>query len=65
VIISLAGNKAPRAAAVIHNDFERGFIKAEVIGYEEFIACGATNAAAKTAGKRRLKARNMSSGTGR
>ena len=50
-----AGTKAPRAAAVIHNDFERGFIKAEVIGYEEFIACGGTNAAAKAAGKLRLE----------
>jgi len=47
--------KAPRAAAAIHNDFERGFIKAEVIGYEEFIACGGTNAAAKAAGKLRLE----------
>jgi GTP-binding protein YchF len=50
-----AGTKAPRAAGVIHNDFERGFIKAEVIGYEEFIACGGTNAAAKAAGKLRLE----------
>jgi GTP-binding protein YchF len=49
------GCKAPRAAAAIHNDFERGFIKAEVIGYEEFIACGGTNAAAKAAGKLRLE----------
>ncbi len=49
------GTKAPRAAAAIHNDFERGFIKAEVIGYEEFIACGGTNAAAKAAGKLRLE----------
>ena len=50
-----AGTKAPRAAGVIHNDFERGFIKAEVIGYEEFIACGGTHAAAKAAGKLRLE----------
>jgi hypothetical protein len=49
--------KAPRAAAAIHNDFERGFIKAEVIGYDEFIACGGTNAAAKAAGKLRLEGR--------
>jgi ribosome-binding ATPase YchF (GTP1/OBG family) len=40
---------------VIHNDFERGFIKAEVIGYEEFIACGGTHVAAKAAGKLRLE----------
>jgi ribosome-binding ATPase YchF (GTP1/OBG family) len=50
-----AGCKAPRAAAVIHNDFERGFIKAEVIAYDEFIACGGTNAGAKAAGKLRLE----------
>ena len=50
-----AGCKAPRAAGVIHNDFERGFIKAEVIAYEEFIACGGTHAAAKAAGKLRLE----------
>ena len=50
-----AGTKAPRAAGVIHNDFERGFIKAEVIGFDEFIACGGTNAAAKAAGKLRLE----------
>jgi ribosome-binding ATPase len=49
------GTKAPRAAGVIHNDFERGFIKAEVIGFDEFIACGGTNAAAKAAGKLRLE----------
>ena len=50
-----AGCKAPKAAGVIHNDFERGFIKAEVISYEEFIACGGTNAGAKAAGKLRLE----------
>ena len=50
-----ACTKAPRAAGVIHNDFERGFIKAEVIGFDEFIACGGTNAAAKAAGKLRLE----------
>jgi len=50
-----AGTKAPRAAAAIHKDFERGFIKAEVIGYDEFIACGGTQAAAKAAGKLRLE----------
>ena len=50
-----AGTKAPRAAGAIHNDFERGFIKAEVIGFEEFIACGGTHAGAKAAGKLRLE----------
>jgi hypothetical protein len=31
--------RAPQAAGVIHSDFERGFIRAEVIGYADFIAC--------------------------
>lgn len=34
------GSKAPQAAGVIHTDFERGFIKAEVISYDDFIASG-------------------------
>lgn len=39
------GTKAPQAAGKIHTDFERGFIKADVIGYDELIACGSMNAA--------------------
>jgi len=50
-----AGTKAPKAAGVIHNDFERGFIKAEVIGYEEFITHGGSYAGVKAAGKLRLE----------
>lgn len=34
-----SGTKAPQAAAVIHTDFEKGFIKAEVIAYDDFIRC--------------------------
>ncbi len=34
------GTKAPQAAGVIHSDFEKGFIKAEVVSYEDFISCG-------------------------
>jgi len=45
---------APRAAAAIHNDFEKGFIRAEVIAYEDFIALGG-EAKAKEAGKMRLE----------
>jgi len=45
---------APKAAAVIHNDFEKGFIRAEVISYEDFIACGGEQGA-KEAGKSRLE----------
>ena len=33
------GDTAPQAAAVIHTDFEKGFIRAEVISYDDFIAC--------------------------
>jgi GTP-binding protein YchF len=48
------GAKAPEAAAVIHTDFERGFIKAEVIAYADYDALG-TEAAAKAAGKLRIE----------
>jgi hypothetical protein len=49
-----AGSTAPQAAGVIHTDFERGFIRAEVIGYEDFLACKG-EAGAKEAGKLRLE----------
>jgi hypothetical protein len=45
---------APKAAAVIHNDFEKGFIRAEVIAYADYIACGGESKA-KEAGKMRLE----------
>jgi GTP-binding protein YchF len=45
---------APRAAAVIHNDFEKGFIRAEVIAYEDYIEYGG-EAKSKEAGKMRLE----------
>jgi GTP-binding protein YchF len=48
------GAKAPQAAGVIHTDFERGFIKAEVIGYEDYVALGGEKGA-KEAGKMRLE----------
>jgi ribosome-binding ATPase YchF (GTP1/OBG family) len=44
------GWKAPQCAGVIHTDFEKGFIRAEVIKYEDFIALG-SEAACKEAGK--------------
>ena len=44
------GSKAPQCAGVIHTDFEKGFIRAEVIKYEDFIAYG-SEAAVKEAGK--------------
>ncbi|HRX16878.1 MAG TPA: redox-regulated ATPase YchF [Spirochaetota bacterium] len=48
------GWKAPRAASVIHNDFERGFIRAEVISYDDFIEYKG-EAGAKAAGKMRTE----------
>ena len=49
--------KAPQAAAVIHNDFEKGFIKAEVISYEDFVKFGG-EAKCKDAGKLRLEGKD-------
>jgi GTP-binding protein YchF len=48
------GWKAPQAASVIHTDFEKGFIKAEVIGYNDFIQYG-SEAAAREVGKLRIE----------
>jgi GTP-binding protein YchF len=48
------GDTAPKAAAVIHTDFEKGFIRAEVIAFEDFIA-GKGEQGAKDAGKWRLE----------
>ena len=48
------GASAPQAAGVIHTDFEKGFIRAEVIAYNEFIACKGESGA-KEAGKMRLE----------
>ncbi len=39
------GTKAPQAAGKIHTDFERGFIRAEVVAYDDLMACGTMNAA--------------------
>ena len=49
-----AGSRAPQAAAVIHTDFEKGFIRAEVIAYEDFVAHGGEQGA-KDAGRWRLE----------
>lgn len=51
------GCTAPKAAAVIHNDFEKGFIKAEVIAYEDFVGLGG-EAKAKEAGKLKLEGKD-------
>src|SRR6185436_16019266 len=46
------GAKAPEAAGVIHSDFERGFIRAETIAYDDYVACGG-EMGAKEAGRMR------------
>jgi GTP-binding protein YchF len=48
------GATAPQAAGVIHTDFERGFIRAEVAAYDDFVACGGEQGA-KEAGKLRVE----------
>jgi GTP-binding protein YchF len=48
------GATAPQAAGVIHTDFERGFIRAEVVAYDDFVACNGEQGA-KEAGKLRLE----------
>ncbi|MGL5381364.1 redox-regulated ATPase YchF [Clostridium sp.] len=48
------GTKAPAAAGKIHSDIERGFIRAEVVGYDDLVACG-SEAAAKEKGLYRLE----------
>jgi ribosome-binding ATPase len=50
------GTKAPQAAAVIHNDFERGFIACETVAYDDYVACKG-EAGAKEAGKLRIEGR--------
>ncbi len=51
------GAKAPQAAGVIHSDFERGFIRAETIAYEDYVTCGG-EAGARDAGKMRLEGKD-------
>ena len=51
------GDTAPKAAGVIHTDFERGFIKAEVVGFDDLVEAGSM-AAAKAAGKVRLEGKD-------
>ncbi len=51
-----AGDSAPQAAGVIHTDFERGFIRAEVIAFADYLACGGEHGA-KDKGRMRLEGR--------
>jgi GTP-binding protein YchF len=52
-----AGTKAPKAAGVIHTDFEKGFIRAETIAYDDFVALGGEQGA-RQAGKMRLEGKD-------
>lgn len=51
------GDTAPQAAGVIHTDFERGFIRAEVTSFDDFVACNGEQGA-KEAGKMRLEGKD-------
>jgi ribosome-binding ATPase YchF (GTP1/OBG family) len=51
------GATAPQAAGVIHSDFERGFIKAEVVSFEDLVAAGSL-VAARSAGKVRMEGKD-------
>ena len=51
------GDTAPRAAGVIHSDFERGFIKAETVSYDDLVACGSV-AAAREKGLYRMEGKD-------
>ena len=53
-----AGTKAPQAAGVIHTDFEKGFIRAEVISYDDFLACNGSYTMAKEKGVMRLEGKD-------
>ncbi|EOM76185.1 GTP-dependent nucleic acid-binding protein [Rhodococcus rhodnii LMG 5362] len=51
------GDTAPQAAGVIHTDFERGFIKAEIVSFDDLVEAGSM-AAAKAAGKVRMEGKD-------
>lgn len=51
------GDTVPKAAGVIHSDFEKGFIKAEIVSYDDLVAAGSM-AAAKAAGKVRIEGKD-------
>ncbi|MFD2249701.1 hypothetical protein FHS82_003243 [Pseudochelatococcus lubricantis] len=52
-----AGTRAPAAAGVIHSDFEKGFIRSETVGYDDYVACKG-EAGAREAGKFRLEGKD-------
>ncbi len=52
-----SGDTAPKAAGVIHSDFERGFIKAEIVSFDDLVAAGSLPAA-RSAGKARIEGKD-------
>ena len=57
------GDTAPKAAGVIHTDFEKGFIKAEIVSYDDLVAAGSM-AAAKAAGRVRMEGKDYAMADG-
>jgi ribosome-binding ATPase YchF (GTP1/OBG family) len=57
------GDTAPQAAGVIHTDFERGFIRAQTIAFDDFMSPSGANRAPRTTARCAPKARNTSSRT--
>ncbi|MHB1974685.1 MAG: DUF933 domain-containing protein, partial [Acidimicrobiales bacterium] len=51
------GDTAPQAAGVIHSDFQRGFVKAEIVSYEDLVGLGSVPAA-RSAGKARIEGKD-------
>ena len=51
------GSHCPEAAGVIHTDFQKGFIKAEIVSFDDLVATGSMNAA-KSAGKVRMEGKD-------
>jgi ribosome-binding ATPase YchF (GTP1/OBG family) len=51
------GARAPQAAGVVHTDFEKGFIRAETVGYDDYVSLGG-EAGARDAGKLRLEGKD-------
>ncbi len=57
---SRSEQKAPQAAGKIHTDFERGFIRAEVVNYQDLLDCGSLSAAKEKRSGRTGRKKNMS-----
>ena len=53
----MRGSKAPQCAGIIHTDFEKGFIRAEVIKYDDFVTLG-SESAVREAGKMAIEGKN-------